>query len=222
MIINLLKTIFSYLFPPSCIICLEQTKQVNICDVCTQKLPLTREFRKPWLFSLYRYRDEPVTRCIHHIKTFPDKSFTYRIIAEHSKIFTDWVRGMLATHSCNAIIFIPTPIHRSRFLERGYNQAEIITESCQKILEQTLPNIPISIEKSYVIKKQATEKQALITNKKDRLRNVVSIFTTRPRAKLPAQTLIIIIDDVTTTGGTIQEMYNQFPNHPVVAFTLAH
>jgi predicted amidophosphoribosyltransferase len=223
MIGDLLKTFFSFLFPPSCILCTVQTKKTNICNECIAKLPLTREFRKPWLFSLYQYRDDLVTQSIHHIKTFPDTSFVYRLMTEHQYLLLHWTMGMLRLHNCNHIIFIPTPIHRSRFLDRGYNQTEIIAQAYQHITQQAFPSITTSIRTDILTKKYSTEKQALIMNKKERLKNVIGAFTTTGReAALPAQSLIIIIDDVTTTGGTLQEIYNQFTDRPVVAFTLAH
>lgn len=223
MITFLLKTFFSFLFPPSCIICAKQTRHTNICDACTRSLPLTREFRKPWLFSLYQYRSEPVTKCIHHIKTFPDRSLIYKLMSHHQYLLTRWTHGMIRLHNCTNIILIPTPIHRDRFLDRGYNQSEIIAQAYQHILHQAFPDINTKIRNDVLIKSISTDKQALITNRKKRLQNIQGAFSVfKNPTPIFENSLIIIIDDVTTTGGTLQEMYDLFPNKNIVAFTLAH
>lgn len=225
MITRLLKTLFDYLFPPSCIVCSQQTREYAICDTCAQRLPLTREFRKPWLFSLYSYRNESVTTCVHYLKNYPDQLLLQKLLAQKHIMISGWTMGVLRTHACNSIVLIPTPIHRSRFLDRGYNQSELIAREFQKILARRFPYLPITIRTDIVQKNKITQKQALITDRAKRLQNIKNAFTTTGReAALPAHALIIIIDDVTTTGGTLQEIHNLFTlkNIPAVAFTLAH
>lgn len=223
MITRLLEKIFTALFPAQCIICHSEETSCNICQNCIQQLTINRDLQLPWIFSLYHYKDERVHICIHHLKNYPDELLIHEILSHKKLMIIGWITGIITYYQIKNIVLVPTPIHHSRFVDRGYNQSEIIAKGIRKILEQTLLNISISIHSEIVRKNKKTEKQALIMDREKRFKNVVNIFTTTGReAKLPAQTLIVIIDDVTTTGGTLQEIYNQFPYHHVVAFTLAH
>lgn len=225
MISDLLKNIFSYLFPPVCIICGNENTKINICNSCSNSLPLTREMRRPWLFSLYRYRDESVATCIRHLKNFPDTEFVDQLLKQKEIMIIGWTLGMTRFHDCSEIILIPVPLHNSRFLDRGYNQAEIIAKSYQKILLQKI-KIPVRIETTIIKKSKYTDKQALITDRSERLRNIHGAFEIQNawKAKLSMHALAIIIDDVTTTGGTLDEVKKVLEPYvkTVGAFTLAH
>lgn len=225
MISTLLKSIFSYLFPPSCILCGNENTKINICNSCSSLLPLTREMRRPWLFSLYRYRDESVTTCIRHIKNFPDQELVYQLLQQKQIMIIGWTLGMARVHNCSEIIIIPVPLHHSRFLDRGYNQAEIIAKSYHQLLQSKL-TIPTRIETGIIIKSKHTDKQALITDRTKRLKNIHNAFEIKDigKAKLSPDALVIIIDDVTTTGGTLDELKKILDPHvkTVGAFTLAH
>ncbi len=225
MISTLLKSIFSYLFPPSCILCGNEDTKINICNSCSSLLPLTREMRRPWLFSLYRYRDESVSTCIRHLKNFPDQEFINQLLQQKQIMIVGWTLGMARVHTCSEIIIIPVPLHRSRFLDRGYNQAEIIASSYQQLLQSKL-TIPVRVETGIVIKSKYTDKQALITDRTKRLKNIHNAFEIQDagKAKLSPHALAIIIDDVTTTGGTLDELKKILDPHVTMvgAFTLAH
>jgi predicted amidophosphoribosyltransferase len=229
MIKSLLKRLFSYLFPPSCIICGNEETIINVCKKCRESLPLTREMRRPWLFSLYRYRNDEAVRCIRYLKDFPDTEFVYALIAEKKFMVAGWSLGALRSSDCDRIIIVPTPIHRSRFLDRGYNQAEIIAHAFAQVLRENLKqDISIEVKTDFITKSKKTHKQALITDRTKRLQNIKSAFQIKKGREnaphFPGHPLIIIIDDVTTTGGTLDEIRTVLLPHAkaVFAFTLAH
>lgn len=223
-----LKQLFSYLFPPSCIICGNENVTINLCQDCVGKLSLTREMRRPWLFSLYRYRNDQVAQCIRYLKDFPDTEFVRSLMTEKRFMIAGWSLGVLRTSGCDNIILIPIPIHRSRFLDRGYNQAEIIAHTFAQILQEHLKHIPVTVESDLMVKARKTDKQALITDRTKRLQNIKNAFAIKKgrenASHFPGHPLIIIIDDVTTTGGTLDEMRSILLPHAkaVFAFTLAH
>lgn len=228
MITELLKTLFSYLFPPTCIICGQENTGINICMKCRADLPLTREMRRPWLFSLYRYRDDNVAKCVRHLKNFPDQEFADALITQKKIMVTGWTLGVLRNFNCTNIVIIPIPIHRSRFIDRGYNQAEIIAQSYYEVVKEKMEkiNIPVTIEKDLIVKSRKTDKQALITDRAVRRKNIANAFSIKSGkdASHLSRSLCIIIDDVTTTGGTLDEMRKVLEPHAqaVFAFTLAH
>ena len=228
MITNLLKTVFSYLFPPICILCNTENTGINICIHCRQKLELTREMRRPWLFSLYRYRTDNVSTCIRHLKNFPDEELVNELIYQRKLMVEHWTLGLVKIFECKEIVIIPVPIHKSRFIDRGYNQAEIIASAYMKIITEKMKprSIPIRIENHVIIKSRKTDKQALITDRNIRKQNIKNAFSIKSGADALhlRHCLVMIIDDVTTTGGTLDEIRILLEPYAkaVFAFTLAH
>ncbi len=217
-----LKRIFSFFFPPSCIICSEKTNNLNLCDYCRGQLPLTREFPRPWIFSLYQYKHDYVNQCIKHIKQYPDHLLMEALIQDKQSMITGWLTGLAQYHHVKEIILVPVPIHYSRFIDRGFNQTLLIAESIQKVI--TLKYGTITIIDSLIQKQHATEKQALFIHKKSRLENELESSFRLTHTTIPTDGVIVIIDDVTTTGATLDAMRNHLitltPH--VYAFTLSH
>jgi ComF family protein len=225
---NILKKLFSTLFPPTCILCGLENSGVNICAPCINKLELTREMRRPWLFSLYRYKTEPVSTCIRHLKNFPDQDMINKLISLRRFMVENWTLGLVRSFQSDSIVIVPVPIHKSRFVDRGYNQADIIASAYKKVIEKKMStyNIPIRIENNLITKPRKTDKQALITDKNIRKLNIKNAFSIQKDRDVVhlGQSLVIIIDDVTTTGGTLDEIRTLLAPQAkaVFAFTLAH
>jgi ComF family protein len=117
-----------------------------------------------------------------------------------SGIFTEIMLDFISDNSCiiegvDAITFVP--LHKKRALNRGFNQSEILAFSIGKKL-----NIPVieCLEKSLVTKNQNE------LSREDRLVNVKGTFRIKPGAEDTVKGRnILIIDDVMTTGATLNE-----------------
>ncbi len=148
----------------------------------------------------------------------------------HQKQFMieNWTTGLVRVFDCTHIIIIPVPLHTSRFIDRGYNQADIIAQAYRQCITQKMNSlqISISIENNLIVKSKKTDKQALIHDRQERMQNIKNAFTIQNQRdmKCLADSLVIIIDDVTTTGGTVNEIRTLLLPHAktVFAFTLAH
>jgi len=95
---------------------------------------------------------------------------------------------------CDLIITF-VPLHWHRQAQRGYNQAEILA---QKIGE----NLDIEVC-DLLVKKQSTRRQAELTGS-NRRKNLSGVFKTKTNIDIKNKK-IIIVDDVTTTGSTLNE-----------------
>lgn len=94
---------------------------------------------------------------------------------------------------------VPVPIHKSRMQKRGYNQAQLLAEEIGK-----RTGIPVLSDYIVRIKKTAPQKAL---NPKDRQNNLKKAFKIgRNDVKLKT---IIIVDDIYTTGSTIDEVAKQ-------------
>ncbi len=106
---------------------------------------------------------------------------------------------------------VPIPLHRKRLAERGFNQAEIIA----KILARHLDK-PMSQALDRV---RQTLQQAKLS-REARLKNLVDAF--KIKEKISGN--ILLVDDVFTTGSTMQEaakVLREAGVNKVVGFSLA-
>lgn len=93
-------------------------------------------------------------------------------------------------------VIIPVPLHPKRKRERGYNQSEILAKRLGKRL-----NIPVDA-KAVIRKKKTTAQKNL--NHKERAENMRDAFEVRKMRKNIKN--ILIVDDIYTTGNTINEL----------------
>ncbi len=91
---------------------------------------------------------------------------------------------------------IPVPLHWKRKLSRGYNQAEIVAKALGR-------KTGIPVESKMVIRMKNTKPQKKLEHR-ERSVNMKNAFCAK-RVKKGIQN-ILIIDDIYTTGNTINEM----------------
>ena len=119
-----------------------------------------------------------------------------------------------------SIYVIPIPISNKKTKTRGYNQSMMIAKGfCNSEKSGAL-----ELKNGIVYKKIDTLPQAKITNKKRRLENVKGVFEIKNEEKIKGRTFIII-DDVVTTGGTMNEIMKILKKagaKKVYGFAVAH
>lgn len=90
-------------------------------------------------------------------------------------------------------ILVPVPLHRSKMAKRGYNQSEAIVQGMAGNLPGATGNTGALIRK----KKTASQTRK---SREERWQNVRSMFQVRR----PLTGNIILVDDVITTGSTLE------------------
>ena len=220
--------ILDTLFPISCLACETEGKEF-LCSDCASKLPKVHQIcimcHKPspgglthpncksqyspeGLISLLDYHDERVSKLIIHGKYY----FVKDIYKTLGKMLANEIKTKHPHLTTTNYQLTPIPLHFTRQNWRGFNQAEILCQSLGKQL-----NLPIA---PALIRKKSTKTQKDL-KKEQRLLNVRDSFAVSPNVKssrLPApesaadggqlniQSLnCILVDDVTTTGATLQE-----------------
>lgn len=95
-------------------------------------------------------------------------------------------------------MIIPIPLHPARYRNRGYNQAEVLAKELGKVLG-------ILTEESILIRTQKTDPQKKLAPGKRR-RNLSGAFSVMEKRKnLLEGRKILLVDDIYTTGSTIDE-----------------
>ena len=107
----------------------------------------------------------------------------------------------------------PVPLHPLRLRERGFNQAELIARRIAAVLDN---KVLLALRRI-----RNTPQQAKFDRNK-RLENVKGAFRIVPRTDLSGKT-VAIVDDVLTTGSTINECAAQLSAAGagrIIAFTI--
>lgn len=176
------------LFPKKCIVCFSEGAYL-----CKQHKKLTPNTRAPeqynhldQLFAITNYDDPVNKKLIEYFKFqgFKDIAATmaHEIVDKKS---ADFFR--------NAVL-IPVPLHWTRKLWRGFNQAEVLTQALQKIV----PSIEINTD----LKRQKRTHQQAKLSRIDRFSNIADAFVWKGVENPPKK--VLLVDDVTTTGATLE------------------
>lgn len=91
---------------------------------------------------------------------------------------------------------IPVPLHRWRLMRRRYNQATLLARSLS-------PKVKLPILTNILIRSKMTESQGHKTSK-ERRKNVHNAFTVQDPQGLLKGKCVTLIDDVWTTGATLE------------------
>lgn len=124
--------------------------------------------------------------------------FKYQNRREYAAYFAEELvrRHHRQIRSWNAQVLLPVPVHRSRYKKRGFNQAELLARELAVYLK-----LPVDTDTVLRVKNTKPQKEL---NDKERQKNLKSAFKINKNGiKLKK---VIIIDDIYTTGTTIDAM----------------
>ncbi|MCX6797562.1 MAG: ComF family protein [Candidatus Doudnabacteria bacterium] len=204
------------LFPITCVSCGKEKKY--LCDECSSTLINVNQYciicQKPspaglthpkcqaphaadQLISIFDYHDEKISALIIHGKYYflPD---VYRLLG---LMVADAVKKNFPHLNATTYALIAIPLHKWRLRWRGFNQAQVLCEEIGK--ELNLPTFDI------LMRKKTTRTQKDL-KKEERVKNMESAFAIRSTSPLAGEGGVrgnnfILIDDVTTTGSTLNE-----------------
>jgi len=145
------------------------------------------------------FENNPIRPAIHFLK--------YR---NHKAIAA--VLGQILVNACEkygvkADVVVPVPLHSARLRERGYNQCELLAREVGTLLD-----IPVNSSSLQRIRHTKSQMKLGAT---ERHQNVIDAFGCRDQA-LMGQT-ILLIDDVCTTGSTLDACACALKQHGVIS-----
>ncbi len=161
-----------------------ETKDHFLCADCSRQPPLFTKGR-----SALQYDD--ITR--HMIIKFKHGDGVYL-----SKTFATLMKKASGDVFEEADILMPIPLHRWRLFRRGYNQSALLVKNLAK-----LSKIPAAY---HVLCRHKSTKSQEGLSRKERLMNMRNVFCVPEKKKRLVQNkVIVLIDDVWTTGATLTE-----------------
>lgn len=211
---SIIKNFSDALFPNFCVRCgtegewwckecldKEDFSGVYACPVCSAKSdsrPCALCAKQSFLngvAAVFKYEDQqPAASLI--------KNFKYRFAEDIVDVFPTIWKKFLADKDfslMNGAVLVPVPLHKRRLNERGFNQAFLIACS----LRDALLNYEVTtvLDDKLLERYKYTTQQARL-NKEDRQAQIVGAFKC---VKNIAPEKILLVDDVFTTGATMQE-----------------
>ncbi len=203
------------LFPFFCLGC--DNEGTILCNKCQATLPVLGIFVSLENASVL---DDHIAVGIFEENNLLGKliyAYKYNFVTDVLKVFEKMIQDFLQHNKKffdSVDIVIPVPLHRRRYAERGFNQAEEIAKVLSRELNIEMQNV--------LIRKNATKQQAKL-HKKEREQNVSGAFELQQGIDVQNKH-ILLVDDVFTTGSTLSECARVIKEHgatEVRAFTLA-
>lgn len=158
-----------------CDICSRPVGAGNICKICRRG---KNHFDKG--YSVFPYKGN-VRKVLLEMK-YKDRPDLYTFFEEYAK-------KELPREEYDIYTFVP--IHRNRYVQRGYNQAEII---CESLFEKC---------DNLLIRNKDTAPQHNLSEEQ-REKNIKNAFSLREGLNLEGKK-ILLVDDILTSGATANE-----------------
>lgn len=176
------------LFPSPCLHCGYLGEP--LCSQCFYELPFyphKRDLEDLKVVSAYLYEDKSLLAKL----IYP---FKYSHQADIFRIFVPGLRETLRLLSPNLtdLILVPVPLHKSRLLERGYNQSEVLAREVAKYLGCSV--MPL------LRRVKDTGFQSHVKKKEERKENMKDAFEVCLKC---TNGQIVLVDDIVTSGSTL-------------------
>lgn len=183
-----------YIKPPTCRKCGKQLYDEGkiYCSDC-----MRREHVFDYGFALYDYQS--MKKSVYRFK--------YGHRGEYAQFYARDIYRNLRQEICamDADAFIPVPLHRTRQDKRGYNQAELLARELSRLF-----GVPTRTDIVKRTKKTLPQKQLNAISRQNNLKKAFNIGSDVVKLNKT-----IIIDDIYTTGSTLDAVASELKRHGV-------
>ncbi|HEX9722343.1 MAG TPA: ComF family protein [Candidatus Paceibacterota bacterium] len=189
--------LFDILFPRQCLFCKREGNHccadcLSLVSIANHPSPLGKNSQLSALFCAASFQDRFAQRLIHQFKYRPflrdlAKPLAFLIVSHFALVNKPIYPPQ---------VIIPVPLHKRRLKWRGYNHAE-------ELADQLGYAFSVPVAANVLIKRKPTLPQMKL-NREQRLKNVEGVFEVKNKEAVQGKT-ILLVDDVYTTGATMQE-----------------
>lgn len=204
-----MNQISNFIFGMECMGCGSTSECLDpwLCPKCRETLE--RESKRcsfPNEDTVSLFTMGPLTRKLVHALKYRSVPGMAMYMVQHSSLFGGGVAFQNMNLHARPFFFVPVPLHRARFRERGYNQAECIAYAFARFTEGKVCR--------WLKRRKFVVSQTKLS-REEREWNVAGAFVAELPCDLPARGTVFIVDDVFTTGATtsacIGALGRQFP-----------
>jgi ComF family protein len=211
----MIKDFVNLLFPQLCFACssILSDNEKDICIECRHNLPVT---------NFHSIKDNVVTKVFYgrvvlqhatSLLWFQKKGLVqqllhnlkYRGHENIGKILGQWLGYELknSPYYKNIDLVIPVPLHKAKMKKRGYNQVSKFGQEISKILNAEY--------NEDILVKIADTKTQVFKSRLGRWDNSKTVFTADKNAYIDGKH-VLLVDDIITTGATIESCANALYN----------
>lgn len=207
------------LLPPRCIFCnclLEPDIKLQICNDCYSKIPFAEEeIIRTGNTGSYSGCDGAICVC-EYSGIVKDSLIRFKFYSRpsyyrtYARMIADRMEKLGSIGKFDLVMSVP--LHKKKEYSRGYNQAYLISKALCRYLK--LP------ERSYLLKRfKNTDTQSLLDRSERRL-NIMNAFKVTGSEEVKGKS-ILLVDDIMTTGFTLDECARMLKEAGAVSVTAA-
>ncbi len=151
-------------------------------------------------FALFDYHDPLIHSLIWHAKYKGDALAIELIGGLMRNNLYEEISERLAFNGGGKALLIPIPESKKRHLEKGFNQVALIGE----VIAAKEGKEIFELNTTLLKRQKEVVRQTDLKKRTERLKNMKDVFTVTDPAVLKDR-VVVLIDDVTTTGATLNE-----------------
>jgi len=208
------------IFPKKCVGC--SVLGTSLCQVCLDTLPSAQwNTETPsYIDALFDYQDDVVKRIIWSLKYKGDREIIQKCAEVLYAHLVERLSELMLWDNKETILLVPIPMYKKRKRERGFNQSELLIHALSKFDHNALFTLRIDLIKKH----KETPSQISQKSREKRIKNIIGSFLATRQECIHGK-IVIVIDDVWTTGATIKEARRVLLKagaKKVLACTVAH
>ncbi|HOP48125.1 MAG TPA: ComF family protein [Desulfobacteraceae bacterium] len=173
---------------PLCPVCgrpfISDAREDHLCEDCLRKRPLFKAAASPFIY------DGVIMNAIHQFK-YGQKSFLAKSLGP---VLAGFARRWISEQK--DLLTMPVPLHPKRLRERGFNQSLLLAGHVAQRLNSRLDYLTLKRVR-YTLSQTGLGRE-------ERRKNVRGAFQVEDSDPVRGR-VILLIDDVTTTGNTLNE-----------------
>ncbi|MFO1130087.1 MAG: ComF family protein [Rickettsiales bacterium] len=212
-IMNLIEFIIKFIYLNKCITCKNIIESENIlCEICWNDLelihnPACKKCGKPLRINTFEeiiclrcIKDKPIydmQKILFKYNSIARKlihNFKYYDTLHYGKYFAK-LMFFSYVNNLQFDIIVPAPMHKLRRIKRLYNQVDVLAKYLSRYCKKPVIS-------NVLLKNKNTKQQSLLT-KKQRKTNLNNSFYIKNKILIKDK-IILLLDDVVTTGATIK------------------
>ncbi len=206
-------------FPPSCVHCgglVEASPLRHVCSACEPLIVRVRSPHCPCCGHPYFGDTEDERICVHCEGLRPEfdqgkttvlfkgpvRALVHELKYRHGLHVLEDVATLVAAHSeivefVRGSVLVPVPLHPRKLRERGYNQTRLLADTMAKAVGGEGTRVEELLRRVVDTQTQTN------LDREQRRANLKNAFALAPRAAITESQSYILIDDVFTTGSTL-------------------